>query len=61
MAKRASGEGSLSQKKNGMWQCQIMVGYKPDGKRDIRTFSGKTQKEAKAKRDEFLRKKTPVC
>lgn len=57
MAKRAAGEGSLSQKKNGIWQCQIMVGYKPDGKRDIRTFSGKTQKEAKAKRDEFLRKK----
>lgn len=57
MAKRAHGEGTLSQKKNGTWQCQIMVGYKPDGKRDIRTFSGKTQKEAKAKRDEFLRKK----
>ena len=57
MAKRAHGEGTLSQRKNGTWQCQIMVGYKPDGKRDIRTFSGKTQKEAKAKRDEFLRKK----
>lgn len=57
MAKRAHGEGTLSQKKNGTWQCQIMVGYKPDGKRDIRTFSGKTQREVKAKRDEFLRKK----
>lgn len=57
MAKRAHGEGTLSQKKNGTWQCQIMVGRKPDGTRDIRTFSGKTQKEAKAKRDEFLRKK----
>lgn len=57
MAKRAHGEGTLSQKKNGTWQCQIMVGRKLDGKRDIRTFSGKTQKEVKAKRDEFLRKK----
>ena len=57
MAKRAHGEGSLSQKKNGTWQCQIMVGRKPDGKRDIRTFSGKTQKEVKIKRDDFLRKK----
>ena len=55
--KRANGEGTLSQKKNGTWQCQIMVGYKPDGKRDIRTFTGKTQKEAKTKRDEFLRKR----
>ena len=57
MAKRANGEGTLSQKENGSWQCQIMVGRKPDGKRDIRTFSGKTQKEVKAKRDDFLRKK----
>ena len=57
MAKRAHGEGTLSQKKNGIWQCQIMVGRKPDGKRDIRTFSGKTQKEVKLKRDDFLRKK----
>jgi integrase len=57
MAKRAHGEGTLSRKENGTWQCQIMVGYKPDGRRDIRTFSGKTQKEVKAKRDEFLRKK----
>ena len=58
MAKRAHGEGTLSQnKKTGNWQCQIMVGYKSDGRRDIRTFTGKTQREVKAKRDEFLRKK----
>lgn len=57
MAKRSHGEGTLSQKKNGTWQCQIMVGYRSDGKRDIRTFTGKTQREVKAKRDEFLRKK----
>ena len=58
MAKRAHGEGTLSQnKKTGSWSCQLMIGYKPDGKRDIRTFTGKTQKEAKMKRDEFLRKK----
>ena len=55
--KRANGEGSLSQRKNGTWQCQIMVGWKADGTRDIRTFTGKTQKEAKAKRDEFMRKR----
>ena len=57
MAKRAHGEGTLSRKENGTWQCQVMVGYKADGRRDIRTFSGKTQKEVKAKRDDFLRKK----
>ena len=58
MAKRAHGEGTLSQnKKTGNWQCQIMVGWKSDGRRDIRTFTAKTQREVKAKRDEFLRKK----
>ena len=41
--KRANGEGSLRQLENGSWCCQIMVGFKPDGTRDIRTFSGKTQ------------------
>lgn len=55
--KRSHGEGTLSRKANGHWEIQIMVGYKPDGKRDIRSFSGDTQREAKAKRDEFLRKR----
>ena len=55
--KRSHGEGTLSRKANGRWEIQIMVGYKPDGKRDIRSFSGDTQREAKAKRDEFLRKR----
>lgn len=34
-----------------------MDGYKPDGRRNMRSFSGKTQKEAKEKRDEYLRKR----
>ena len=34
-----------------------MDGFKSDGRRNIRSFSGKTQKEAKEKRDEYLRKK----
>lgn len=55
--KRENGSGTLIQKDNGSWQCQIMVGYKPDGRRDIRTFTAKTQRECMAKRDEFLRKK----
>ena len=55
--KRSHGEGTLSRKENGRWEIQIMVGYKSDGKRDIRSFSGETQREAKAKRDEFLRKR----
>lgn len=34
-----------------------MDGYKTDGRRNILSFSGKTQKEAKEKRDEYFRKK----
>lgn len=58
MAKRrANGEGSIRRKRNGRWEVQIMDGYKPDGRRNMRSFSGKTQKEAKEKRDEYLRKR----
>ena len=59
MAKRrANGEGSLRQLENGRWTCQVMVGYKPDGKRDIRTITAKTQREVIKKRDELNKKKS---
>jgi integrase len=57
LAKRENGEGSLRRKDNGHWEIQIMDGFKSDGRRNIRSFSGKTQREAKSKRDEYLRKK----
>lgn len=55
--KRANGDGSLRRKANGHWEIQIMDGFKSDGRRNIVSFSGKNQKEAKDKRDEYLRKK----
>lgn len=55
--KRSHGEGSLRQLPNGHWECQVMIGYKPNGKRDIRSFSAKTQREAKAKKDKFLKQR----
>ena len=55
--KRANGEGTLFQREDGIWISQIMIGYRPDGKHDIRTFTGKTRKEAIKKRDEFKRKR----
>ena len=55
--KRSHGEGSLSRKENGHWEIQIMDGFKSDGRRNIRSFTGKTQKQAKEKRDEYFRKK----
>ena len=55
--KRANGEGTLRRKENGHWEAQIMLGYRADGSRDIRSFSAPTQKEAKAKMHEFLKKR----
>ena len=55
--KRSHGEGTLSRKTNGRWEIQVMDGYKTDGRRNILSFSGKTQKETKEKRDEYFRKK----
>lgn len=46
---RANGEGSVYRQKEGLWAASITV----DGKR--RVFYGKTQREAKGKREEFLR------
>ena len=56
-SKRANGEGSLRRKENGHWEIQMMVGYKPDGSRDVRSFSAPTQKEAKEKMNAFLKKR----
>ena len=55
--KRANGEGTLFQREDGIWISQIMIGYRADGKRDIRTFTGKTRKEVIKKREEFQRKR----
>ena len=57
MAKRrANGEGSLYRTNDGYWNCQIMVGYKADGKRDIRHIRSKSQQAVIQKRDELKRK-----
>ena len=57
MAKRrANGEGSLYQTEDGYWNCQIMVGYKANGKRDIRHLRSKKQHEVIRQRDEIKKK-----
>ncbi|MDQ3398787.1 MAG: site-specific integrase [Deinococcota bacterium] len=53
MGKRAHGEGTITQRKDGTWMGQISVGYKPDGSRDRRTVYGKTQKDVRTKVDEI--------
>lgn len=59
MVKRANGEGCIYKKKvdsNGkctLWGANIMIGYKADGKKKIKTIYGKTQKEVKDKLEDY--------
>ncbi|MCL2030341.1 MAG: site-specific integrase [Oscillospiraceae bacterium] len=39
MPRRANGEGSVRQLKNGSWEARIMCGFRPDGKPRIKTFT----------------------
>lgn len=56
MAKRRSnGTGSLKQKENGKWQISTMVGRKPDGSRLIKSFTGRTQREATSKMNAYIK------
>ena len=55
MAKRrGNGEGSIRQRANGTWQASVMVGYYPDGRRKTKSFTGKTQAEARKKMNAYL-------
>ena len=53
-SRRPNGEGTISQRKDGRWVCTLMIGYTAAGKRRFKSFYGKTQAEAKKKRNEFL-------
>lgn len=55
--KRANGEGSLCRRADGRWQCTIMIGLQADGKRKYKSFYGKTQAEAKKKKNTYQREK----
>lgn len=53
--KRANGEGTIRLRKDGRWEAIITTGRDPlTGKLIRKSFFGKTQSEAKAKRDDFL-------
>lgn len=52
--KRSNGEGYVRKRADGTWECELMLGYKPDGKRDRRSFYGKTKKEAQQNAKAFM-------
>lgn len=45
MAKRGNGEGSIRQRKNGLWEGQYVSGRDEDGKLQKKSVYGKTKKE----------------
>ncbi len=55
--KRSNGEGKLRKRNDGIWECTIMDGYTPAGKRNMKSFYGKTQAEAKRKKNTYLQER----
>ncbi len=50
MSKRHSkGEGTFRKRSDGLWEWQVMIGYHENGKRNLKSFYGKSKKEAKEK------------
>lgn len=55
MAKRReNGAGSIKKRANGTWQISVMIGRTPEGKRNIKYFSGRTQAEARKKMHDYM-------
>ena len=36
--KRSNGEGTMRLRSDGRWELTVMIGYKPDGKRNYKSF-----------------------
>ena len=53
--KRTNGEGTIRQRENGLWECTIMDGFQPNGKRKYKSFYGNTQAEVKKKMKAYLK------
>lgn len=52
--RRENGAGSIKKRANGTYQISTMVGRLPNGKRNIKYFSGKTQAEARKKMKAYI-------
>lgn len=55
MSRRAHGEGTVTQRKDGTWMAQLSVGYDANGKRIRKTRYAKTQQKALARLNELKR------
>lgn len=55
MAKRKeNGSGSIKQRANGTYQLSVMIGRRPDGKRNMKYFSGSTKSEVRKKLKAYM-------
>ena len=54
MKRRSNGEGSFRKLPSGKWSGQIMVGYTPEGKRKIKTFTAPTKPEVREKIRQYM-------
>lgn len=57
MRRRSNGDGYIYRQKNGTWVGQLMDGYKDNGRKNIRTFSGSTKSEVQAEMRRFAQAK----
>lgn len=55
MAKRReNGSGNIKKRANGTYQISVMVGRLPNGKRNMKYFTGRTQSEARKKMKAYM-------
>lgn len=54
MKRRSNGEGSFRKLPSGNWSGQIMVGYTPEGKRKIKTFTAPTKPEVRDRMRRYM-------
>lgn len=52
--RRNNGEGSVQKRKDGRWECTVMVGFQDDGRRKRKSFYGKTKNEAVQKMRQYF-------
>ncbi len=51
--RRENGSGSVQKRKDGRWECSIMIGFQADGRRKRKSFYGRTKAEALEKMREY--------
>lgn len=53
MGKRGNGEGCWKRRSDGRKELSFMIGYHPDGRRKIKSFYGRTNREAMEKAEKW--------